>query len=187
METLQPCFLYCGNPLPLLHLWYHSLRYTTLSSSKYVAPTILQTFMSSLQVTLTLSKYFTHNSTTHQQYLLSAYFGLGPNNTKLSQKCIVFSWSYLREPLCSRSPSSSCTNQSVLPLTLTLSLTLTLTLTSLHYILYIVSFTICNYTMLYLYIVYLVVYQQMSNWLLENYRKLINLLGKTKYIIVKSN
>lgn len=142
METLQPYFLYCKNPLPILRLWYHSLRYTTLSFSKYVAPTILQTFMSSLQVTLTLSKYFTHNSKTHQQYLLSTYFGLGPNNTILSQECIIFSWSYLREPLCSHSSSSSCTNQSVLPLTLTLSLILTLTLTPLHQILFIVSFTI---------------------------------------------
>lgn len=73
---------YIGGTLwPLLRLWCHSLRYTTLSLYKHVAPTILQTFMSSLQATLALFKYFTHDSKIHWHYLLSTHFGLGPNNT----------------------------------------------------------------------------------------------------------
>ena len=48
----------------------------------------------------------------------------------------------------------------------------------LHHIFYLVSRTVWNYAILYLFIVYLVLYQQMSNWLLGHFRTLKKNLGK---------
>ena len=48
----------------------------------------------------------------------------------------------------------------------------------LHYTLYLMSHTIWDYTMLYLFTVHLKFYQQMSNRLFGHYRTIIALLGK---------
>ena len=54
-----------------------------------------------------------------------------------------------------------------------------------QYIWYLMSLTICNYTMLYLFIAHLIFYQQMSNWLFGHYKTLKILLGKKKTSIIK--
>ena len=54
----------------------------------------------------------------------------------------------------------------------------------LHHIFYLVSRTVWNYAILYLFIVYLVLYQQMSNWLLGHFRTLKKILVKNYVSIV---